>query len=212
MIFQTGATTKRLTSLVCSLLLYGCWSAASADIVNGGFETGDFTGWTVLNTDHTGVTSGRCPGGIPTTCPPHTGTFAAYFGNTNPGGITQDIATDPTLTYTLDFWVKLFGSGIPPATPNEFQVMWGGRTLTDLVNMSDVNWEHMTFSGLTASSLSTSLAFDITDPADWIGLDDIRVTATTIAAPEPTTISLLGVAIALAAVLRKKTSERHFVQ
>ncbi|HLK64003.1 MAG TPA: PEP-CTERM sorting domain-containing protein [Bryobacteraceae bacterium] len=194
------------------LMLAAAAIVCPAGIINGDFETGDFTGWTVLSTDHTGVTSGPCPNGIPITCSPHTGTFAAYFGNTVPGGVTQAVATDPTLTYTVDFWVKLFGSGIGASTPNEFQVRWDGSTLTDLVNMSDVNWEHMTFSNLSASSLSTTLAFNITDMADWIGLDDVSVSATGTAAvaPEPATLSLLAVGIALIAALRRKLKQVLF--
>lgn len=43
----------------------------SAQITNGGFETGDFTGWTLGgNTGYTGVTGSYA----------HSGNFGAYFG------------------------------------------------------------------------------------------------------------------------------------
>lgn len=188
------------TALLC-FLSFAARPLLANVITNGGFETGDFTGWSQSgNKFNTGVTSALCPGGIPATCLPHSGSFAAYFGDT-PAGISQTVVTDPAATYTLDFWVKMFGSGDPPATPNEFQVVWNGNILTDIVNSADGNWEHMTFSGLSASSSST-LAFNISDFADWIGLDDVTLDGVS-SAPEPATISLLGLGIALAAVLRR---------
>ena len=201
--------------LPIALLCLLCVASAPlrADLVtNGGFETGNFTGWTQFgDTSATGVTSDPCPSGLGPNfhCPPHTGTYAAYFGNGSPGGIEQTIVTNPADTYTVDFWVKLFGSGRGSSTPNEFEVAWGGTTLDDIVNVTNVNWEHLTFTGLAASSLSTNLAFTVSDAADWIGIDDVTVTAAPSSVPEPAAISLLAIVIALAEVLRRRRALEH---
>jgi hypothetical protein len=75
-------------------------SGASADlVVNGGFETGTFAGWTQFgDTSFTGVSSG---------VPVHSGNFAAFFGPTDfIGGIFQNLPTVVGQTYTLDFWLS----------------------------------------------------------------------------------------------------------
>jgi hypothetical protein len=173
-------------------------------VTNGGFETGDFTGWAEGGeTAWNGVISAVCPNsfGFVVECTPHTGAFASYLGPIHSiSTLTQSIATDPGATYDLDFWVRLQGQTGSnfPGTPNEFEVMWNGATLTDIVNTADLSWEHMIFKGLAATSSSTDLTFGLFDVPNWIGLDDVNVTAT----PEPATMSLLGLGVALAAVLR----------
>src|SRR4051812_34446900 len=78
-----------------------CLSAGSAFtqnlITNGGFETGDFSGWTQFgDTSFTAV----CPAGSPSEdCSgytPRTGTWFASFGPiTTIGGVTQILNTVP---------------------------------------------------------------------------------------------------------------------
>lgn len=66
-----------LKAIVVILLLFAAYRpAAAANIVlNGGFETGDFTGWTLTNTEggNTGVDDSV----------PHTGTYEASLANTS---------------------------------------------------------------------------------------------------------------------------------
>jgi hypothetical protein len=72
-------------------------NSASGGIVNGGFETGDFTGWT-----RTGTTS------ISTSS--HTGTYAAMVGSTSPTNGDSTIAqtfTAPSPTGPLTFWYQI---------------------------------------------------------------------------------------------------------
>ena len=88
--------------------------AQSAEIVvNGGFETGDFSGWTLSgNTDSTGVDAFL----------PHTGRYAASIAPVGSlGYLTQTLPTVEGTTYSLSFWLANDGG-----TPNEFQALWGG--------------------------------------------------------------------------------------
>src|SRR5262249_51390576 len=91
---------------------------------NGGFEFGDFTGWT---------TSGNF-----SFCTVNTGTNAAssgfYGGTFGPqttlGFISQTVPTVPGQTYLIGFMLNT-----PAGTTNsEFRVSWNGTVLMDLTN------------------------------------------------------------------------------
>jgi len=89
------------TLLSSTLLLIGlAWPAAAIPVTNPGFETGNFAGWTQFgDAGFTGVDGNRV----------HSGSFAAYFGNGSPGGISQDLATTIGQTYQISFWLTQEG-------------------------------------------------------------------------------------------------------
>jgi hypothetical protein len=84
--------------------------SSAATVVNGGFETGNFTGWTVVNQSggsgnwfvYTGTTS---PLSGFTITPPPEGTHAAVSDQTNPGShvLYQDVALEAGFAHTLSF-------------------------------------------------------------------------------------------------------------
>src|SRR5207245_628144 len=87
---------------LAGLLAVGIAQSAKANlIVNGGFETAAFDGWTqVGNTSSTFVDGD-----------PNLGDQAAWFGPTgSSGGILQSFATTIGATYHFDFWLKNTGS------------------------------------------------------------------------------------------------------
>src|SRR5262245_55999899 len=125
------------TKLKLLAMLSACLLPASAVraslVINGGFETGDFTGWTQFgNTGFTGV-QGSFAG-----VSPHEGSFQAFFGPVGSiGGISQTLSVIPGNTYDIDYWVHNFGG-----TPSEMSVMWGGDTLVDLVDPGAFPYTH----------------------------------------------------------------------
>ena len=81
----------RARLMVVVILLFGCGAAHAGLVVNGGFETGNFTGWTVtgpnlLNTNY----------GISTNTPEE-GLYCAWFSGSATGltFLSQTLATVP---------------------------------------------------------------------------------------------------------------------
>ena len=122
--------------------------SAQANLVqNGGFETGDFTGWTQTgNTGFSGVQNGNA----------HGGSFSAFFGPVGSlGGITQTLSTIAGTSYLIDFWLQADGG-----TPSAAVVMFDGNTIFNQTNLPASSYTEYSFT-VTATSNSTvlSLAF-----------------------------------------------------
>jgi hypothetical protein len=137
-------------------------------VTNGGFETGNFSGWTQSgDTGSTGV-AGTFDG-----TPPHSGNFAAHFGPTGAlGFISQTLTTTVGTSYTLSFWLA------HPYTDSgtEWLVRLGGNTLMDVHDAGNFGYTQFTFT-FTATSSSTVLQFGFLEPPNYFFLDDVSVVA-----------------------------------
>jgi VCBS repeat-containing protein len=137
-------------------------------VVNGGFETGDLTGWTasdtaIINAQFVGL------GG-------EFGNYMADLGATaTTQTLAQSIATTPGEHYTVSFYVL----GDTEASSNFLNVTWDG---VSILAQSDI------FGGLTrysfdvvgdASSSHTTLAFAYADDGTGLHVDQVTVGAAT---------------------------------
>ena len=131
-------------------------------ISNGGFETGDFTGWSQ---------SGSTQNVSVVTSPVHTGTFAAQLGPAGaPGYLSQMVATTPAADYRLSFWLDCTnGTG-----SNEFWVSWNTNTIFDQSNLPAGGWTNLQFL-VVASDTNSIVAFGFSDDAGFLGLDDVSL-------------------------------------
>ncbi|MFZ0828912.1 MAG: kelch repeat-containing protein [Verrucomicrobiia bacterium] len=140
-------------------------------VPNGGFETGDFTDWTLngYGYNFTFVDNGSYFPSIR----PHSGNYFALLGQTGfLGTLSQNIATTPGQFYLLSLWMNSPDGG----GYNEFSVSWDGNTLFDGVNLPALGWTNLQFI-VEATSASTVLQTGFRDEATWLGLDDVSVTA-----------------------------------
>jgi PEP-CTERM motif len=149
-------------------------------VVNGSFETSDFSGWEQVGDNFfDSVTDAFAAGG------PTDGAWHAAFGSVDPGGggIIQTIATTPGQIYTLSFDLANLG-GIP----NAFGLYWDSGFL--FINEDLGGFDYITLSGdLVATSSSTILGFVFYhEPSFWF-LDNVSLVESVI--PEPATWGMM---------------------
>lgn len=154
--------------------------ARASIVVNGGFETGDFTGWTQFGDTSFASVSSDSP-------VPQSGVYGASFGEFDrTGGIFQTLATTAGTKYTVDFWLQNESDFNGAFSPNSFAFTWGGLTEMTLSNASPFDYKHYSFT-LTALAATTDLRFQFRQDPAFYDLDNVAVTA---AVPEPETWAL----------------------
>ena len=164
-------------------------------VQNGGFETGNFSGWTQAgNTSFTGVSTSNA----------HSGTYAAFFGQVgSTGSISQLLNTAAGQSYDISFWLMNGSAG-----KNSFDVSFDGQPAgVSFNNFGSLSYTKFTFSGV-ASGNGSLLTFDFRqDPSFWY-LDDVSVQGVAGPVPEPATWAMLVGGFGLVGVaLRRRRRE-----
>ncbi len=181
----------RFTSLVALAVLSG---AAHANlVVNGGYETGDFTSWG-LDPAGSGSLFGVSGGGG------HSGEFFAYFGaiKFEHDEIFQILATTASVSYDVSIWVlNNFDSA-----DNSLQIWWEGSVVLDMtpVGTAEGSWEEVTLQ-VSATQNGSELRIGGYDAPSFTYVDDVSVEAV----PEPGSIVALSMGLGAFLLRRRKS-------
>ncbi len=153
-------------------------------VQNGGFETGDFTGWTLagdtvlwfFNGDevcNVVATDADFPSVV------HSGNFGAYLGqNGYAAALSQTVPTIPGQSYLVSFWLD----DLQAVDFQQFSAIWNGANLTSLVTPPAFTWSNFQFVAV-ADDTNATLEFDAESDQyyeyygqNYFGLDDVTVT------------------------------------
>ena len=180
---NTYSTTLRFTNLTnhAFQLVPATLSVGQNLVQNGGFEDGDFTGWSLVGDAlvdtqngaeiYNGVVSASTFSGASAYI--HSGTYAAVLGESGYlATLAQTIPTVPGETYLVSFWL------INPTnlTTEQFELDWAGDTIYDILNPPAFGWTNLNFV-VSATGSSTVLQFAAENDQNYFGLDDISVSA-----------------------------------
>jgi subtilase family serine protease len=143
-------------------------SVGQSIVDNGGFETGNFTGWTLnASSKYDFVTTSSSY--------VHSGSYGVVLGQDGSlGYLYQTLATSPGQNYLLSLWLDNPANSVG-ATPNQFLVQWNGTTIFNQTNIPYIAWTNLQFI-VTATGTGTVLQLGFEDTPYYLGLDDISVT------------------------------------
>jgi hypothetical protein len=161
-----------------------CTTNPSNLVVNCGFETGDFTGWTLSGNDVPGELNNLY--GVEGVDPldgisPNSGMYQAYFDDlvANATTLSQTITTVPGVTYHISFYVAQDTAIVPPYS-NQLSGSFGGVAFPTLTAIP-VEGYTLYQDWATATSSSSVLSLKLGNDLGQFLVDD----ATVVVNPEP---------------------------
>jgi len=173
----------------------GAADAATNLVTNGGFETGDYTGWTNNPVSY--------PQSI-VTYAVQDGSYAAQFEGFSfgPNTLSQLIATASGQSYTLSFWY--YQSAY---LPNGLDVTWNGSSIFSATDEFFTGYRQV--SAVVLGSGSDALVFTAYNDLSNTLLDNVSVSALTSAVPEPATWAMMIVGFGAAGSMVRASRRRN---
>jgi PEP-CTERM motif len=187
---------KVATSVAFAAAAVAVPASAAEHIVNGGFETGTFSGWTQggLVDVNTGVDAGAA----------NTGNFGAFLGPVGTiGTLTQVLQTVVGGQYDIKFDLLQLGG-----RPSLFKVFFGGTEVYSTTSRTQPN-PYTTLDGFSEIATSALTTFQIQfrqDPS-FYNLDNVSVQGPSV--PEPGTWALMIVGFGAVGTAMRSRSRRR---
>lgn len=193
---------SRIAGAAFSILLTAPAVAAPHLLRNGGFEHGDFTGWTLSgNTEYSQVFNQPYDG----LAARHGADYALLGPQGADGVLSQSFADAAGAKLTISFWLASDGG-----TADDFTASYDGDALMRVADAGAFGWTRYAAT-VSATGLDT-LSFSFRDDQDYFALDTIRVryadAATTRGQPIPEPPAGLPVAAALALLACRRRRPR----
>ncbi len=165
--------------------LLGTSAMAAELVVNGGFESGDFTGWTTAITNFTFVSNSVNVNPVT----PISGTYSAWFGQFRTDAtISQTLHTCPGDVYVISFDLGHFNPGTD--FNNDFSVMFDGVTILTLSHQLAFGDTHYA-AAVVATTNNTLLTIAGRDDPTFYVLDNVSCQGE-VCSPLPGSLMLLG--------------------
>ncbi|HEV2329274.1 MAG TPA: protease pro-enzyme activation domain-containing protein [Verrucomicrobiae bacterium] len=143
-------------------------------VLNGGFETGDFTDWTLVGNTVVATQNGETiynavesTGQYPLAV--HSGNYGAFLGDNQVATLSQSFDTIPGGNYLFSFWLDNPVSG----TPQIFQAKWDGNNVYSVTNPPAFSWTNLEF--VTTGAGNDTIQFGAENDPNFFGLDDVSV-------------------------------------
>jgi PEP-CTERM motif len=202
-----------LSVVFCLFLLVPQSKADTCGLVsNCGFESGDFSSWTLTGNDTPGALGNLygVEGTDPDGTNPNSGNFQAFFGDQvqNATTLQQIISTVAGESYTVS-WFLAQDTAPSAEYSNAFSASFGGVSLVNLTAMPIQGYTEYFY---TATATSTSTALDLTfgNGLGYFLLDDVSVAPV----PEPSTWTMMLAGIMGCLLLWKSglVTERGFTR
>jgi hypothetical protein len=186
-----------LTAILSALLAGTAFEAKAASLIaNGGFETGDFTDWTVNNSGGCCVAVDQLSSGVG--YGPNSGTYFAYIGTTDTSNISQTFTDTAGGTLEVSFYYASNGDLNPiPPDSNQLNALFNGTTEFTQTNIGSTGtnagstiplYVLETFSVVATGS--DTLEFSFFDVPSALALDDVSVTEEVSTTPLPAALPL----------------------
>lgn len=168
---------------------------AAPTINNAGFETGDFTGWTL---------SGDADLNLVAPDLPNSGNYSGFFGQAGSyATLSQNLATEAGHSYQISFWLANLGaSANNAASVSAVEVLTDQHSIWSLQDKTASTYTEYSVQ-FTATS-NTLLTFSLRhDESYWL-LDDISIRDVTSPVPEPASWLMLAGGLAALVLQRRR--------